>query len=82
MARKKTKVEHAKLGQFQAEGLAYKDEKRIVIDKRLKGRKYLLCLIHELTHIHLPDFTEEQVVQFSERLTNDLWSLKIRRVDE
>lgn len=81
MARK-VKVEHKKLGRHQADGLAYKEENRIEIDERLRGKDYLLTAIHELLHIHRKEYTEDQVVELSTKLCNDLWDLKIRRVDE
>jgi Zn-dependent peptidase ImmA (M78 family) len=79
---KKTKIIHRKLGKEQADGLAYKEAKEIHIDERLTGQDYILTVIHELLHIHLPKFSEKQVDSLSKKLTNDLWNLKIRRVDE
>lgn len=79
---KNTKVEHKKLGRQKADGLAYKDENRIEIDERLKGKNYLLTAIHEFLHIHRKDFTEEEVEDLSVKLCNDLWNLKVRKIDE
>jgi len=80
--KKKTKVIHRKLGKERADGLAYKDFAEIHIDERLSGKNYLLTAIHELTHIHLPEMSEEDVDKFSRYLCNDLWHLKIRRIDQ
>lgn len=77
----KTKVVHRKLGKEKADGLAYKEYHEIHIDERLKGKSYILTVIHELLHVHLPDLTEEEIVELSKNLCNDLWQLKIRRVD-
>jgi len=79
---KKTKVVHRKLGKEQALGLAYKEDKEIHLDERMVGKEYLTTAIHELLHIHLPKFSEKQVDLLSRKLGNDLWNLKIRRVDE
>jgi len=80
--RKKTKVVHRKLGREKADGLAYKGFAEIHIDERLSGKNYLLTAIHELLHIHRPELTEEEVVELSESLCDDLWELKIRRIDQ
>lgn len=80
--KKATKVVVRKLGREQADGLAYKDYSEIHIDERLKGKDYILTLIHELIHIHQPEFSEDVVIRLSNLLTNDLWRLKIRRIDE
>lgn len=82
MARKKTTVIHRKLGKHQADGLAYKEDKEIHIDERLKSKEYMLTVIHELLHVHQPKLTEKQVVTISQKLCDDMWSLKFRRIDE
>ncbi len=79
---KKTKIIHRKLGKEQADGLAYSETKEIHIDSRLKGKNYLETAIHELLHIYRTDFTEGEVDKLAKALTKDLWSLKIRRIDE
>lgn len=79
---KRIKVEHKKIGRHHADGLAYQEERRIVIDERLKGKAYLGTAIHELLHVHRPDLTEEEVTKLSDDLCNDLWDLKIRKIDE
>lgn len=81
MAIKKTKVVHRKLGREKADGLAYKEFNEIHIDERLTGRDYILTAIHELLHIHEPKMSEKRVDTLSKKLTNDLWNLKIRRID-
>lgn len=78
----KTKVVHKKLGRHQADGLAFKEDKEIHLDERLKSKEYFLTAIHELLHIHQPKMTEKQVSSLSIKLCNDLWDLKFRRVDE
>lgn len=77
----KTKVIHKKLGRQQADGLAFKEDKEIHIDERLKSKEYLLTAIHELLHIHQPKMTEKQVAALSVKLCNDLWNMKFRKID-
>ena len=82
-SKKPTKIVYRKLGREQADGLAYKDYNEIHIDKRLKGKNYLLTLIHELGHIHLPHLTEEAIEEFSVNFTRDLLNCKkIKIIDE
>lgn len=78
----KPKIEHKKIGRHHAVGLAYKKENLIVIDERQKGKDYLDTAIHELLHIYLPNMLEAEVNQLANNLTESLWDLKIRRVDE
>lgn len=79
---KRVKIEHKKIGRHQAVGLAYKEERRIVLDSRLKGKDYICTAVHELLHIHRPELSEEEVDKLSTELTNDLWDLGIRKVEE
>ena len=76
----RVKVEHKKIGHFQADGLAYKEERRIVLDVRLTGKDYLITAIHELLHVHRPKLTEKEVTSLSTAIGNDLWSLGIRKI--
>jgi hypothetical protein len=76
-----TKVIHRKLGKEKADGLAYKEDKEIHIDERLKGKRYILTAMHELIHVYFPELSESKVDKISRGMTNDLWKLKIRRID-
>lgn len=78
---KKVKVIHRKLGRERADGLVYKDDYVIHIDSRLTGKNYILTVIHELLHIYLPDLIEEKIIDLSEKICDDLWNLKIRKID-
>lgn len=83
MGRKaKVTVEHKKIGRSHAVGLAYKDEHRIVIDERQKGKDYIDTAIHELLHIYLPKMAEARINKLATNLTDALWDLKIRKIDE
>jgi len=78
---KATKVVHRKLGREQAHGLAFKEEKEIHLDERLRKREYLETTIHELLHIYFPDLPERKVNAIAKKMSKDLWKLKFRRVD-
>jgi hypothetical protein len=54
----------------------------VVMDKQLHGKKHLEILIHEMTHLCMPDATEEEVERMSILMTNTLWQQKYRRVDD
>lgn len=75
------KVEHKKLGKQNAWGLATIEKKIIELDERLVGKKHLEILIHEIMHIQNPEWSETMVIKKSKELTNVLWSVNYRRVD-
>jgi len=77
---KRIRVKYSKLGKQKAWGLAHSDES-IEIDIRLKGRKAMEILLHELCHILSPEDTEEEVVRKSVILTKTLWHEGYRRID-
>jgi hypothetical protein len=77
---KRIKVQYSKLGKQKAWGLAHSDE-LIEIDIRLKGRKSLEILLHELCHILAPGDSEEEVVRKSIILTKTLWHEGYRKID-
>jgi hypothetical protein len=76
----KIKVIHKKLGREQAHGIAESDG-IVYIDSRLKGKKHLEILLHEVGHLQNPDDTEEEVIEKSVTLCNILWQQGYRRVD-
>lgn len=75
------KVVHRKLGRERSDGLAYKEDKEIHIDERLKKKDYILTVLHELLHVCFPEMTEKRVDAASKKICNELWKLKIRRID-
>jgi hypothetical protein len=77
---KRIKVLYTKLGKQKAWGLAHSDE-LIEVDIRLKGRKAMEILIHEICHILAPDDNEEEVVRKSIILTKTLWHEGYRKID-
>jgi hypothetical protein len=78
---KPIKVIHRKLGREQAHGQAWKDERIIEIDPRLKGLEYLETVIHEITHIQNPQWPEIKVQGHSKQTAEILWDLGFRKTD-
>jgi hypothetical protein len=79
--RKRIKVVYNKLGRANAWGLADTDGHMVQLDERLRGKKHLEILVHEVVHILLPDASEEEVERISINLTTVLWKEGYRRID-
>jgi len=73
---------YRKLGRERVYGLASKEDGIIEIDERLKGKKHLEILLHEVLHLLYPLDCEEQIVKNSVAITNILWKEDYRRVDQ
>lgn len=69
-----------KLGRHKADGLCW-DDGTIEIDPRLKGKRRLETLIHEMIHHRHPHWTEEKVEAEGEVLARFLWKHGIRTLD-
>lgn len=54
---------------------------KILIDERLKGRKRLEIIIHELLHVSFPTACEEHVTESGQDISKVLWKLGYR-IDE
>ena len=76
----KIKIIHKKLGREQAYGIAESDG-IIYIDQRLKGKKHLEIVIHEVEHLLNPMDDEEMIIEKSVTLCKVLWNLGYRRID-
>jgi hypothetical protein len=76
----KIKIIHKKLGREQAYGIAESDGV-IYIDQRLKGKKHLEIVIHEVEHLLNPMDDEETIIEKSVTLCKVLWNLGYRRID-
>jgi hypothetical protein len=76
----KVKIIHKKLGREQAYGIAESDG-IIYIDQRLKGKKHLEIVIHEVEHLLNPMDDEETIIEKSVTLCKVLWNLGYRRID-
>lgn len=79
--RRRIKVVYKKLGRAHAWGLADETNRIVELDERLKGKKHLEILSHEVIHLLLPDASEEEVEEISINLTNILWKEGYRRID-
>jgi hypothetical protein len=77
---KRIKIKYCKLGKQKVWGFAHSDG-LIEIDERLKGKKKLEIIIHEVMHLLNPTDEEDEVVRKSVLLTNTLWHEKYRVVD-
>lgn len=77
----KIKIIYKKLGREQAHGIAESDG-NIYLDPRLKGKKHLEILLHELGHLINPNDDEETIIRKSVTLTKVLWKEGYRRVDD
>ena len=78
---KKINVIYKKLGRRKIWGEADININTIYIDERAKGKKEIELLIHESFHILFPDLEEEEIEYKSILLTNTLWKLGIRKID-
>jgi hypothetical protein len=81
MKKKPIKVYYSHLGQYKAVGLAWKEERVIAIDRRLKGIQKIDTSIHELLHVMFPELTESQVTKSASEMAKVLWDMGIRFVD-
>jgi hypothetical protein len=77
----KIKIIYRKLGREKAHGMASSDG-IVELDERLKGKKHLEILIHEVLHLLYPRNSEETIVRNSVTLTRILWKEGYRRIDQ
>ena len=75
------KIVYRKLGKEQAYGMASSDGV-IEIDERLRSKKHLEVLIHEVLHILNPKDSENAIIKKSVTLTKILWKEGYRRIDQ
>jgi len=75
------KIIYRKLGKEQAYGIASSDGV-IELDSRLKSKKHLEVLIHEVLHILQPEDSEEEIIEKSITLTKILWKENYIRIDQ
>jgi hypothetical protein len=74
------KIIYRKLGKEQAYGISSSDGV-IEIDQRLKGKKHMEILIHEILHLLNPKDDEKTIIRKSVTLTKILWAENYRRMD-
>ena len=77
----KIKVIYRKLGKEQAYGISSSDGV-IEIDERLRGKKAMEILIHELMHLTNPRDDEKTIIRKSIILTKVLWQEGYRKIDD
>ncbi len=70
-------VVERKLGRHKADGF-WSPNGVIEIDPRLKGRRRLEVLIHEMMHERFQHWTEEHVAREAEVLARFLWKQGVR----
>ena len=75
------KIIYRKLGKEQAYGISSSDG-IIEIDERLKGKKMMEILIHEVLHLLNPKDDEKTIIRKSVTLTKVLWSEGYRKIDD
>ena len=75
------KIIYRKLGKEQAYGVSSSDGV-IEIDERLKGKKMMEILIHEILHLLNPKDDEKTIIRKSVTLTKVLWSEGSRKIDD
>ena len=75
------KIIYRKLGKEQAYGISSSDGV-IEIDQRLKGKKHMEILIHEILHLLNPKDDEKTIIRKSVTLTKILWNEGYRRIDD
>ena len=81
MKKKPIRIKVKKLGKEKADGLAFKDDRLIYIDPRLKGIGLLETLIHEILHCQQPDLSEETVTSNAKEMADLLFKMGFRWVD-
>lgn len=78
---KRINIKYTKLGKQKVWGFAHSDG-LIELDHRLKSKKHLEILLHEIFHILQPQDSEEEVIRKSIIVTNTLWHEKYRRIED
>jgi hypothetical protein len=82
MSKKKPiKIVHAKIGRSKAVGMAFTEDRHIILDIRLKGFDYLETAIHEIIHCQNPKWNEITVLARAKEMAELLWNLGFRQVD-
>jgi hypothetical protein len=77
----KIKIIYRKLGKEQAYGISSSDGV-IEIDERLRGKKAMEILIHELLQLTNPKEVEKTIIRKRVSLTNVLWNEGYRKIDD
>lgn len=78
----KLNIKERHLGKHKALGLYWESTNSIEIDPRLTAKEYLYVLTHELTHMSMPEATEDTVIKISKIISKGIWQQGFRRVKE
>ena len=70
---------YRKLGREKAIVQAHQNKKLIETDSRLKGRKLLTTIIHEIMHLQNEDWSESKVERLSTEMGKILWKENYRK---
>jgi len=73
-------ITERRLGQHKAHGLCWADGK-IEIDSRLRGKKRLEIVCHEILHHLYPELVEAKILQAGKIMGNALWKQGYRKTD-
>ena len=79
--KKPISVKFGKLGKHKADGLAYIENRKILIDMRLTGVELLETILHEVAHVQQPDLSEEAVLEYSKETADILWKIGYHLTD-
>ena len=77
----KIKIIYKKLGKEKAHGISFSDGE-VILDPRLKGKKHLEILLHEVLHLLNPTDDEKAIIRKSVTLTKVLWKEGYRKIDD
>ena len=80
-------VRYKKLGREKVLGLADLDTQEIIIDPRQPSKELLGTLLHECIHLladdlERPDWPEERVLEWEEKMRDVVWNAGYRKVVE
>ena len=81
-AYRKPRIVHRKLGREGNWGEHWVGTNRIILDPRMKARRYLNTLIHEMLHLYFPDLNERTVTELADKFSRDIWIRRYRRIDK
>lgn len=79
--KKPISIKFGKLGKQKADGLAYVENRKIIIDMRLTGVELLETILHEVAHVQQPDLSEEAVLEYSKETADILWKIGYHLTD-
>lgn len=76
------RIKHKKLGRQKAWGEQYTGTSLILLDPRMRSKRYLNILIHEMLHLYFPDLTEHTTDHLAKAFSKEIWSKRYRRIEK